>query len=111
MFKTVLTPVQDVDAAKAIWSALLGEPTNDSPYYIGWTLDDQEVGLVPNGHEQGMTGPTPYWHTDDIEKASAAIVEAGGSQQQAPHDVGGGRLVALVADAEGNQIGLIQDPS
>jgi hypothetical protein len=31
MFKTVLTAVQDLDAAKATWSALLGEPTNDAP--------------------------------------------------------------------------------
>lgn len=111
MFKTVLTAVQDLDAAKAAWSALLGQPTNDSPYYVGWTFDDHEVGLTPSANQQGLTGPTPYWHTDDIEGAIAAVVGAGGTQQQAPQDVGGGRLVALVADAEGNQIGLIQDPS
>jgi len=40
-----------------------------------------------------------------------AVVGAGGTQKQAPQDVGGGRLVALVADGEGNLIGLIQDPS
>ena len=111
MFKTVLTRVQDLDAAKATWSALLGTPTNDSPYYVGWTVEDHEVGLTPAGDDQDPTGPTPYWHTDDIEKASAAVVAAGGTQKQAPQDVGGGRLVALVADAEGNPIGLIQDPS
>ncbi len=111
MFKTVLTPVQDLDAAKATWAALLGEPTNDSPYYVGWTLDGQEVGLVPDGHRQGLVGPTPYWHVDDIKAASAAIVGAGGTQKQAPQDVGGGRLVALVTDAEDNLFGLIQDPA
>ena len=111
MFKTVLTPVKDTEAAKAAWSALLGEPTNDTPYYVGWTIEGQEVGLVPNGHQQGLLGPTPYWHVDDIEAASKAIVAAGGTQKQAPQDVGGGRLVALVTDAEGNQFGLIQDPS
>ena len=109
MFRTVLTPVQDLDAAKATWAALLGDPTTDTPYYVGWTLEGQEVGLTPTGDKQGPTGPTPYWHTEDIEKASAAIVGAGGTQKQAPQDVGGGRLVALVADAEGNLIGLIQD--
>ena len=111
MFKTVLTPVKDVDAAKATWSALLGEPTSDTPYYVGWSLDGQEVGLVPNGHQQGLTGPTPYWHVGDIEAASKAVVAAGGTERQAPQDVGGGRLVALVADSEDNQFGLIQDPS
>ena len=111
MFKTVLTPVKDLDAAKATWSVLLGEPTSDSPYYVGWTLEDQEVGLVPGGHSQGLIGPTPYWHVDDIAATSAALVAAGGTEQQAPQDVGGGRLVALVTDGEGNLFGLIQDPS
>jgi predicted enzyme related to lactoylglutathione lyase len=109
MFKTVLTPVKDVAAAKTAWTALLGEPTTDSSYYVGWTLEGQEVGLVPGGHAQGLTGPTPYWHTDDIAAASAALVAAGGTEQQGPQDVGGGRLVALVTDAEGNLFGLIQD--
>jgi predicted enzyme related to lactoylglutathione lyase len=111
MFKTVLTPVRDIDSTKATWTALLGDPTSDSPYYVGWTVDGQEVGLVPNGHQQGMVGPTPYWHVDDIEKASAAVVGAGGTQRRAPQDVGGGRLVALVTDNEDNLFGLIQDPA
>jgi predicted enzyme related to lactoylglutathione lyase len=111
MFKTVLTHVQDLDAAKATWSALLGEPTSDSPYYVGWTFDDHEVGLTPGGGDQNPTGPTPYWHTDDIDGAISRVIAAGGTQEQAPQDVGAGRLVALVADGEGNRIGLIQDPS
>jgi predicted enzyme related to lactoylglutathione lyase len=110
MFRTVLTRVQDLDAAKATWTALLGAPTNDSPYYVGWTLGDHEVGLTPAG-DQPATGPTPYWHTDDIAAAVAAVTGAGGTQQQAPQDVGGGRLVAVVSDAEGHAIGLIEDPS
>ncbi len=109
MFKTVLTPVQDLDAAKTTWSALLGEPTTDSPYYVGWTVEGQEIGLTPSAGQPDLTGPTAYWHTDDIEAAVAAVVGAGGSQRQAPQEVGGGRLVALVADGEGNPIGLVQD--
>ena len=109
MFKTVLTPVHDVDAAKPAWVAVLGEPTSDTQYYVGWSLDGQEVGLVPGGHHQGLTGPTPYWHVADIAATSAAVVAAGGTTRQEPQDVGGGRLVALVSDAEGNLFGLIQD--
>ena len=111
MFKTILTPVNDLDATKATWTALLGEPTNDSPYYVGWTFDDHEVGLTPAGNQQDLTGPTAYWHTDDIEAALKAVVAAGGTEKQAPQDVGEGRLVALVADNEDNLIGLVQDPS
>jgi SAM-dependent methyltransferase len=77
--KTVLTPVQDVDAAKPVWIALLGQPTSDTPYYLGWTMEGQEVGLVPGGHRQGLVGPTPYRHVADIAATSAALVAAGGT--------------------------------
>lgn len=111
MFKTILTPVTDVDAVKATWTALLGEPASDTAYYVGWSLDGQEVGLVPNGHQQGMTGPTPYLHVDDIAATMASLVAAGATERRAPQDVGGGRLVALVTDAEDHIVGLIQDPA
>lgn len=109
MFQTVLTPVRDLDTVKPTWVALLGDPTNDTAYYVGWTLEGQEVGLVPGGHAQGLTGPTPYWHVDDIKATISALTAAGGAQTQAPHDVGDGRLVALVTDPEDNLFGLIQD--
>jgi predicted enzyme related to lactoylglutathione lyase len=41
----------------------------------------------------------------------SGVVDAGGSRVKEPQDVGGGRLVAVVADPEGNRIGLIQDPA
>ena len=109
MFRTVLTPVRDVDAAKTVWVALLGEPTTDSPYYVGWTRDGEEVGLVPGGHQQGLTGSTPYRHVTDAAATIEALVAAGATVKQEPRDVGSGRLVALVADAEDNLVGVIQD--
>ena len=111
MFRTILTPVQDIEATKAVWTAVLGEPTNDTPYYVGWTDGDHEVGLTPAEHQPSLTGPTAYWHTDDIEAATRAVVAAGGTEQQPAADVGGGRLVGLVADSEGHVFGLIQDPA
>ena len=68
MFKTVLTVVDDLDAAKAVWTALLGDPTNDSPYYVGWTDGDHEVGLTPT-QDPADKGSVAYWHTSDIEGA------------------------------------------
>ena len=109
MFQTVLTPVRDVDTAKAVWVALLGEPTSDSPYYVGWTRDGQEIGLVPGGHQQGLTGPTPYRHVTDAAATIEALVAAGATVTQEPRDVGAGRLVALLNDAEDNRFGVIQD--
>ena len=105
---TLVVPVRDLAAAKAVYGALLGEPHTDQPYYVGYRLGDQEVGLDPNGHAQGMTGPVSYWDVDDLEKTAASLVEAGGTVASPARDVGGGMLVAIVTDADGNPIGLRQ---
>ena len=39
----------------------------------------------------------------------AELTEAGATVKDAAHQVGGGRLVATVADPDGNVLGLIQD--
>jgi predicted enzyme related to lactoylglutathione lyase len=56
-----------------------------------------------------MTGTTAFFHVDDIMAGMPAVLDAGGSVQQEVQDVGGGRQVGAVADAEGNVIGFIQD--
>ena len=67
--RTVIYPVKDIARAKALYSKLLGvEPYADEAYYVGFRVGDQEIGLDPNGHNQGMTGPVGYWHVDDIRK-------------------------------------------
>jgi predicted enzyme related to lactoylglutathione lyase len=110
-FSTVIYPVHDLARAKALFGRLLGqEPVMDQPYYVGFRVGDLDVGLDPNGHAQGMTGPVGYWQVEDISAAVQAFLEAGGSEQQAFRDVGGGKLVGTVTDADGNTIGLIQSP-
>ena len=108
--KTVLHPVTDLDKAKAVYTALLGTaPTADAPYYVGFDVAGQHIGLVPNGREQGMTSPVAYWHVSDIEAKLAEVTAAGAVVKDAPRDVGGGRLVATVTDPDGNVLGLLQD--
>jgi predicted enzyme related to lactoylglutathione lyase len=106
--KTIIYPVKDLAHAKALFSKLLGiEPYADGPYYVGFRVGDQEIGLDPNGHKQGMTG---YYHVDDIKKSLQSLLDAGAQVQQEVKDVGGGRLTASVKDADDNIIGLIQEP-
>lgn len=31
------------------------EPYADQPYYVGFKVEGQDVGLDPRGHDQGMT--------------------------------------------------------
>ena len=108
--KTVLHPVTDVAAAKAVYTALLGvPPQNDESYYVGYEAAGQHIGLVPGGGQQGMTAPVAYWHVPDIEAKLAEVTAAGAKVKEPPRDVGGGRLVATFTDPDGNVLGLLQD--
>jgi predicted enzyme related to lactoylglutathione lyase len=108
--KTVLHPVSDLAAAKKVYAALLGVPPQaDAPYYVGFEVAGQHIGLVPGGGPQGMTSPVAYWHVSDLEAKLAEVTAAGATLKEPPHDVGGGRLVATVTDPDGNVLGLLQD--
>jgi predicted enzyme related to lactoylglutathione lyase len=106
--KTVIYPVKDVDKAKTLFKNLLGvEPYINQPYYVGFRIGTQEIGLDPNGHREGMT---PYFHVDDIGQSLKSLVAAGVPVIQDIKDVGGGKMITSLKDAEGNIIGLIQEP-
>jgi predicted enzyme related to lactoylglutathione lyase len=108
--KTVLHPVSDLAAAKAVYTALLGvPPTADESYYLGYEAAGQHIGLVPGGGPQGTSGPVSYWHVADIEAKLAEVTAAGATVKEPAREVGGGRLVATFLDPDGNVLGLIQD--
>ena len=109
--RTVI-PVKDLAAAKELYGTLFGvAPSMDEVYYVGFDVDGQHVGLDPNGHTKGMTGPVEYWQVDDITKSLDALLAAGAEAQQPVTDVGGGTLIATVKDRDGNVIGLVQAPA
>jgi predicted enzyme related to lactoylglutathione lyase len=109
--KTVLHPVSDLAAARAVYTALLGlPPQHDADYYVGFDVGGQHVGLVPGGGPQGMTSPVAYWEVADIEAKLAEVTAAGATISDPVRDVGGGRRVATVTDTDGNVLGLLQDP-
>ena len=105
----MIYPVHNLEQAKALFSQLAGaDPVNDAPYYVGFKVAGQDIGLDPNGHAQGMTGPVAYWHVDDIKATLEALLNAGAVTQNEVRDVGGGRLIAAATDPDGNVIGLLQ---
>jgi predicted enzyme related to lactoylglutathione lyase len=109
---TVLYPVKDLDKAKALFTALIGaDPHVDSSYYVGFSVSGAEIGLLPDGPNQGMTGPVPFFDVDDISATLGALKAAGAQVVQEPTDVGSGLLVAKVTDSDGNDIGLRQPPA
>jgi predicted enzyme related to lactoylglutathione lyase len=107
---TILCPVSDLETAKAMYAALLGvPPQTESSYYVGFETAGQQIGLLPGGGPQDMTSPVPYWQVPDIEAKLAEVTAAGATVKEPVRDVGGGRLVATVADPDGNVLGLLQD--
>ncbi len=105
--KTAIYPVSDLARAKAIFSAVLGTaPVMDEPYYVGYRVNGQDIGLDPHGHKSGAVA---YFHVDDLKNTLQALLEAGAEVDQEIKDVGGGKLIAAVKDADGNLIGLLQD--
>jgi len=108
---TVIYPVKDIAQAKALYTQLLGvEPIMDEAYYVGYKVGNQDIGLDPYGHSKGMTGPLSYYQVSDIQQSLQSLLDAGAKVQDAVKDVGGGKLIASVRDADGNSIGLIQMP-
>jgi len=108
--KTVLHPVSDLEKAKTVYAALLGQPPQtDGPYYAGFDVAGQHIGLLPGGGPQHLTSPVAYWHVPDIEATLTEMTAAGAMVKDPASDVGGGRLVATVTDPDGNVLGLTQD--
>jgi len=104
--KTVLYPVKDINQSKTVFRKLLGvEPYADQPYYVGFKIGDQDIGLVPNNPEGGVAA---FFHVDDIKDNLQILVDAGAQIIQEIKNVGGGRLIASVKDKDGNIIGLVQ---
>jgi predicted enzyme related to lactoylglutathione lyase len=108
---TIIYPVKDITRSKKLFTRLLEvEPIMDEPYYVGYKVGNQDIGLDPNGYSQGITGPIGYYHVSDIKKSLQILLDAGAKVLQDVRDVGGGKLVASVKDPESNFIGLIQMP-
>jgi predicted enzyme related to lactoylglutathione lyase len=109
--RSVIFQVDDLERAKEFYSAALGrKPYFDEPFYVGYDVDGQELGLHPDVSRQapGPGGAVAYWKVDDIAASWEHLASLGGQPLELPHDVGGGIETAIVADPFGNLVGLIQ---
>jgi predicted enzyme related to lactoylglutathione lyase len=109
--KLFVYPVKDLANAKTLYGKLLGiQPYADGPYYVGFRVGDLEIGLDPNGHKQGVSGPLGYYQVDDIRKSLQSLLDSGAKLNGEVKDVGGGMLIASVKDTDDNVIALRQLP-
>ena len=105
--KTVLYPVKDMKQATTLFSKFLGvDPYAEQPYYVGFKVEGQDIGLVPNNPEGAVAA---FYHVDDIKNSLQILTGGGANIIQDIKNVGGERLVATVKDKDNNIIGLVQD--
>ena len=73
--RSLVIPVSDLAAAKAVYTALLGAPHTDQPYYVGYNVDGFEVGLNPGAEVAG--GPVAFADVEDLESVSGESTDFG----------------------------------
>ena len=101
--RSLVIPVTDLAAAKAVYSALLGEPHTDTDYYVGYNAGGFEVALAP-GDVSG--GPVVYADVEDLDATRATLIEAGATERDAPRKIGPDARVCVLTDPDGNAFGL-----
>ena len=109
---------RDVEAAKAYYGAICGWSFDTMPMtdgqgdYVVGKLGDQMVGgMFDMTGMPGMDQVPPHWLTyfgvDDVDAATKATAENGGTVIREPFDVTGVGRIAIVQDASGAAIGLM----
>ena len=110
--RSVIIKVPDLAAATAFYQSAVGKPPYfDQPFYVGFDIDGQELGLDPDlsTGKPGPGGAVAYWKVVDIFAVFDRLTkDLGGTPVEEPHDVGGGIKVGTLADPFGNVVGLIQ---
>ena len=105
--KIIIYPVKDIAQSTDLFRNFLGvEPYANQPYYVGFKIDEQDIGLVPNNAEGAMAA---FYSVDDIQNSLKILVDGGAEIVQEIENVGGERLIASVKDKDGNIIGLVQN--
>lgn len=112
--RTTIYRVTDINKAKEWYSRVFATaPYFDEPFYVGFNIGGYELGLQPaaEGAEPGQGGVETYWGVEDIESVYQHLLVMGATPHDAPRNVGGDIMVAMVKDPWDNIIGIIYNPS
>jgi predicted enzyme related to lactoylglutathione lyase len=110
--RTAIYKVSDLAQAKAWYARVLGvEPYFDEPFYVGFNVGGFELRLDPaEGSAKGPGGVVAYWGVESAAASYKRLLELGATPVEPVRDVGGGIVVATVADPFGNLFGIIENP-
>jgi predicted enzyme related to lactoylglutathione lyase len=102
--KLLVYPAKDLNAGRAFFTTFLGVgPYIDGGYYVGYKVNELEIGLDPNGQEI-----IAYRDVQDIKESLQTLLDSGASIYQDVKEVGGGLFIAQVKDTNGIVLGLRQ---
>ena len=111
--RTAVYKVADINKAKEWYAGMLGiSPYFDEPFYVGFNVAGYELGLQPEGGDNGakQANVVVYWGVEDVGTAWHDLLQAGATALEEPADVGDGIIVATVNDPWGNAFGVICNP-
>ena len=108
---------RDVEAAKSYYAAICGWTFDTMPmehggeYTVGKLGDEMIGGIFDMGDMPGMEDVPPHWLTyfavDDVDAATKATGEVGGTVLREPFDIPNVGRISTVQDASGAVIGLM----
>ncbi len=113
--ETVVYFVDDLAKARDFYAKAFDlTPNYDEPYYVGFTVAGDELGLHPlqegEAPPQGRARQVAYWSVDDVAAVRAHLLELGAEADGEVSEVGGGIKLATVVDPFGNAFGIIENP-
>lgn len=111
--RTAAYKVPDMKAGVAWYTEVLGFPPYfNEPFYAGWNVGGFELGLQPSDAAPGekYLDHVALWGVEDIQATYDRLLSLGATEREAPRNVGGPLMVAVVVDPWGNPFGLIYNP-
>ncbi len=110
--RTTIYKVSNLSDAKEWYSKVLGiQPYFDQPFYVGFSVNGFELGLVPDEYTgQKSDSVSTYWGVENIKASYQELLQFGATPLEAPQNVGDGIWVAMVKDPWANPFGIIVNP-
>ena len=99
-------PADDAGRSTAFWNGLFGWDFHEyegSGYHL---TDTPQPGGALQTRQEGQTGITVYFDTDDVEATAEKVTSLGGSLLMPKSPVPGVGYFAICQDTEGNTFGI-----
>ena len=94
-----------------VFESFCTEPYFDEPFYVGYTIGGNELGLQPAAHEERKAeNVAAYWGVENVDEEYQRFIDLGAVENEPPQNVRGDIIVATVKDPWNNVIGLIYNP-